>query len=201
VDLTAAQTELKARGFDYLSTTRLTYMLNLGKNVLEAMYPWPWLEATTTGTAPLTISDLRQVLYVVDTTNRVQLPGMNVQSTVDIDPMLQAGTASSWWLDGLTSLKVHPTNASISLSVRYVKWSPELSAGGDTPLIPTREHSVWVDLAQVEAYKDSDNFAAASALLADVLGRQVPRMVDAYLSRNMQGPELVPFDPSAHADA
>jgi hypothetical protein len=201
MDLTAAQTELKARGFDYLSTTRLNYMLNLGKNALESLQPWPWLEATTTGTAPLTISDLRHVLYVVDTTNQVQLPGMDVRAVVDLDPTLPSGSPSWWWLDGSTTLRLAPTSTSASLSVRYVKWSPELSAGADTPLIPTREHPVWIDFAQVEAYKDSDNYQAAIALDGDLTTRQIPRMVNAYLGRNMQGPDLVGFDPSAHADA
>lgn len=176
-------------------------MLNLGKNALEQVAPWPWLEATTSGTAPLTISDLRQVLYVVDTTNDCVLPGLDVRSTVGVDPELGSGVPSSWWLDGLTSLKVHPTNTSVSLSVRYLKFSSELSTGTDTPLIPVREHPVWIDFAVVEAYKDSDNFAAAQALLGDLMSRAVPRMIDTYCGRNLANPDHTVFSPWQHLDA
>lgn len=201
MDLTSAQTELGARGFDHLSSSRKTIMLNLGKNALEALAPWPWLETTTTGTAPLTISDLRQVLYVVDSTNRVVLPGLDVRSTVEADPSLQAGSPSSWWLDGLTTLRVHPTSTSVSLSVRYLKFSAELSAGSDTPLIPTREHPVWIDFAVVEAYKDSDNYGAAQALLSDLMGRSIPRMLDTYLGRNLANPDHTVFSAWQHLDS
>jgi hypothetical protein len=149
MDLTAAQTELKARGGDYLSTARLTTFLNDAKNELEDFFVWPWLETTTTGTAPLTISDLKHVLYVVDTTNQAELTGASAQYIVeDLDETITTtGTPDVWWLDGTTTLKVYPANTSASLSVRYVKFSPELSAGADTPLIPVRNHNLWIDLA------------------------------------------------------
>lgn len=200
MDLTAASAELAARGFDHLSSGRKTIFLNLGKNAFEQLAPWPWLEVTTSGAAPLTISDVRQVLYVVDSTNRVVLPGLDVRTTVESDPLLTAGTPSSWWLDGLTTLRVHPTNTG-SVSVRYLKHSPELASGSDTPLIPVREHPVWIDFAVVEAYKDSDNYPAAQTLLGDLMSRQVPRLLDTYLGRNLANPEYQVTNAWFHDDA
>ena len=190
MNLTSAITELQARGGSYLTSAggRPTIMLNDAKNELEDFYPWPWLETTTTGTAPLTISDLKYVLYVVDTTNKVELRGVDAgwiisQEGTDI---AQTGDPSYWYLDGLTSLKVFPANTSVSLSVRYVKYSAELT-GSDTPGIPTRYHNLWIDLAMCRVYEDSDDFQAASALRAQTQKR-LGQLVEEFEQRNRQNP-------------
>lgn len=185
--LSTARDELAARGFDYLSTTRMNLMLNAGKNALEDEYPFPWLETTTTGTAPLTISDLKYVLYVVDTSNQNELTGVDVRDVALGDPTVTtAGTPDSWWLDGAATVRTYPTSTSASLSVRYVKFSPELSADSDTPLIPGRYHLTWIDYAVVRAYEDSDNYDAANALLSQVRGYSLAQMIEVYASRNRQ---------------
>jgi hypothetical protein len=191
VNLTQAIAELKARGFDYLSDSRATIMLNNAKNALEDESDWPWLETTTTGVAPLSISDLRSVLYVVDTTDGAELQGIDARDVADLDTNVStAGVPSSWWLDGTGTLRTYPVSTTASLSVRYVRFSPDLSAGSDTPLIPSRYHPVWIDYAVVEAYKDDDRFNEATALLNDVRQRRLPQMVDAFSGRNRQGPEF-----------
>jgi hypothetical protein len=107
VNLTQAIAELKARGFDYLSDARATIMLNNAKNAFEDEFDWPWLETTTTGVAPLTISDLGAVLYVVDTTDGSELQGIDARDVVDVDTNVStAGVPTSWWLDGTVSLGV-----------------------------------------------------------------------------------------------
>jgi hypothetical protein len=190
MNLTQAVAELKARGFDYLSDPRATTMLNAGKNALEDEADWPWLETTTTGVAPLTISDLNAVLYVVDTTNGAELTGLDARDIADLDPNVStAGTATSWWLDG-SVLKTYPTSTTAQLSVRYVKTSPDLSAGADTPLIPSRYHPVWIDYAVVEAYKDDDRFNEAAALLNFVRTNRLPQIIEAYGDRNRQNPDV-----------
>lgn len=188
--LSAAQTELRARGFSYLTTGRDVIMLNRGKNTLESLYPWPWLEASTTGTGTVTISDLRAVLYVRDTTLNAELQGANrewIRRALDPD-LSTTGVPAWWYLDGSTDLKLYPASSSTGIAVQYIKWSPELADVSDTPLIPTREHSVWIDFAAVEAYKDAENYAAANTLLGNLLSTEVPRMVNAYLGRNLQNP-------------
>jgi hypothetical protein len=191
VNLTQAIAELKARGFDYISDARATIMLNNAKNAFEDEFDWPWLETTTTGVAPLTISDLGAVLYVVDTTDGSELQGIDARDVVDVDTNVStAGVPTSWWLDGTGTLRTYPVSTTASLSVRYVKVSPDLSAGSDTPLIPVRYHSVWIDYAVAEAYKDDDRFNEAQALLNDVRQRRLPQIIDAYSARNRQGPSF-----------
>lgn len=185
MNLAAGRDELSSRGFDYLSTSRLNIMLNNAKNTLEDSFAWPWLETTTTGLAPLTISDLKYVLYVVDTTNMLELTGVDARDVALRDTIVTtAGAPDAWWLDGETTLKTYPTSSTASLSVRYVKYSPELVADSDTPLIPVRYHPLWVDFAVVEAYQDSDNQSAAYALMGFIETYRLPQMIEVYASRN-----------------
>lgn len=188
MNLTAATAELKARGFDYLPDARCTIFLNNAKNALEDEFDWVWLETTTTGTAPLTISDLKEVLSVVDTSNRNKLTGLDARDITDWDPITTtAGTPESWWLDGETTLRTYPTS-SATLSVRYLKFSAELASGSDSPLIPVRYHALWIDYAVIEAYKDEDRFDAANALLGHVKQFRLPQMIDLYGARNRANP-------------
>ena len=54
MNLSAARTELAARGFDDLAAARLTLFLNQARNDFEDAYPFPWLETVfATGPAPL----------------------------------------------------------------------------------------------------------------------------------------------------
>lgn len=164
----------------------MTLMLNYAKNAFEDQWPFPWLETTATGTAPLTITDLKQVLYVQDTTNSNELLGLTAaQIAVDGTPVSQVGQPLYWWLDGTSTLNVWPVSTSVQLSVRYVRASPELANASDTPLIPTRYHGVWLDFAVIEAYKDSDNYSATFALTNNVETR-VQKIIEVCEARNLQ---------------
>jgi hypothetical protein len=150
--------ELKSRIGDFLSDTRANRLLNEAYLEICDRAWWAFLEATASGTAPLTISDLRAVLYVVDTTNGVELRGIDVRDLIDLDPSLSStGTPQFYWLDGLTTLKVWPLNTTASLSVRYVKTPAELSSDSDTPLLPSRFQLAIVDLAQARALATGPN--------------------------------------------
>jgi hypothetical protein len=185
VNLAAARDELASRGFDYLDSSRMNFMLNDAKNLFEDAYPFPWLEATTTGTSPLSIADLKAVLYVRDDTNDTELLGLPAQQIVVLgDDIAQTGTATHWWLDGEETLTVWPVS-SASLQVRYVKESVELSADADTPLIPSRYHSTWLDIAVIRAYIDSDNYAAASGL-KQIVDLDLSQIIQRYALRNRQ---------------
>lgn len=188
MDLTAAIAELRARGVSYETSAggRPTIWLNDAKNELDDFYPWPWLETTTTGTSPLTISDLKYVQYVVDTTDQVELWGINAADIVSQSyyDLSMTGTPEVWYLDGTTTLKIWPTSTA-SLSVRYVKVSPELSSGTDTPLFPSRYSGIWIDLAMVRAYLDSDDLDRAFALRKDCQAR-LGQLVEEFEARNRQ---------------
>lgn len=190
MDLSTARTELRNRGFTDLTNSRLNTFLNAGKNTFEDLYAWPWLETTQTGTSPMTISDLKSVLMVSDTTQRNILLGMDRQQVLRIDPTLAEtrSPACYWYLTGESTLKIWPAT-SASLSVLYIKFSAELSLDSDTPLIPSRYHDVWIDFAAVEAYRDNDEFDAASALY-QVAAARAGAIANLYLNRNWQNGTL-----------
>lgn len=186
-----ATAELWARGFDYLESSRVLTMLNNARNEFEDYWPWPWLEQTKTGTAPLAVDRLKIVLYVADTTNQRALWPIDPRDvTADGDSLSQTGTPERWWADGpgppddTVTIRPWPV-AAVTLEARVTVESPELVAPTDSPLIPARYHPLWIDYAVVAAYKDSDNFSAASQLRADILGR-MGAVVERYEVRQRQ---------------
>lgn len=192
MNLSEATIELKARGASYLSNGRVELMLNDAKNDFEDMYPWPWLEATTSGPGPLEISDLKQVLYVVDSDRDNVLWGTTANDVImqeswsDITSSATTGDSPArWYIDGATTLSVFPASTN-NLYVRYLRFSPELS-GTDTPLIPRRYHNLWLDFAMVRVYRDSDDLNRARDLLAGSAQR-LAVIFNEYGARNLQNP-------------
>jgi hypothetical protein len=188
--------ELYARGFNYLDQdaagqARAERWINEAYLELCDLRAWPFLLTTATGVSPLTISDVGKVLYVVDTTNETVLRPMDKRSLVDNDPALDdTGNPDSWYLDDETTLTVHPPDTSVSLSVRYARVPSELSDDDDEPVVPSRFQYLIVDGAVIKAYKDSDNFLAASALRAEY-ERGIQAMETAMFHRNFSGPEFI----------
>lgn len=156
--------EVQARGFDDVTDARVNTWINAAYFRICDLEAWPFLEASTTGTAPLTISDFRAGLSIIDTTNDNPLVWADPRTIREDDPTLAlTGTPAYWYMSG-TSLKVYPANTAASLNVSYLKVPEELDGDTDIPLIPTRYHYVLVDWVVLEAYKDSDNFEAYSNL-------------------------------------
>lgn len=172
--LATAEAELQARGYNRFSTSRLDSWLNSAKNRFEDYTDWPWLKTTTTGTAPLTISDLRRVLSVVDSSAKLPVEQVAADAIIEFASadLTLAGSPSGWYLSSDTVLTTFPVGTG-SLSVRYLKFSPELSLGADTPLIPARYRTAWVDLAEVEALR----FGVKDAASADDMERNVFRRI------------------------
>jgi hypothetical protein len=188
MNLGQAQQELADRGFDYLAAPRMTTMLNRAVADFGDFYPWPWLRKTATGPAPLTITDLKYVLKVFDQSGN-EMFGMGDSEDLDVT---QTGTPDTWWIDdtsGSTVLTAYPVGT-VTFSVRYVAEAPLLSASSDTPLIPARYHPLWVDLAVIRAYQDSDNFAAANALRQDT-ELALQRLVERYETRNRMNSQSI----------
>lgn len=185
MNLGDARTELAARGFDYLSANRMTLMLNNAKNAFEDSWPFPWLWETLIGPAPLTVADLKYVFMVKHVASDCELLGLSfrqiAQEGTDID---LRGVPEYWWLEGPNIVHTWPVNTD-PIEVFYIRESPELVNVIDEPLIPARYHPVWLDLAVVQAYKDSDNFAAAGQLSADVNGR-LGQLIERYETTNRQ---------------
>ena len=172
--LADGRAELDARGYSRFADARQNVWLNVAKNRFEDYpYDWPWLKATTTGTAPLTISDLRRVRSVADSTSQVPLGKIDAEDIVDFTAtnLGLAAQPSAWYLTSDTVLTTYPVGT-VTLAVRYVKFSPELSGDSDAPLIPARYRSSWADLAEVECLrygvKDRDS---ANSMEAEVFKR------------------------------
>jgi hypothetical protein len=174
VNLGAARADLQARGYSRFTAARLNAWLNTAKNRFED-YPvdWPWLWAAASSTAPVTIADLRRVKTVVDSTTRVPLDQRRAEDVQDFTytDLALAGQPSFWYLTSETALTTFPVGG-VTIGVRYIKFSPELSGDSDTPLIPVRYHQTWVDLAEVDVLrygvKDRDS---AGAMESEVFRR------------------------------
>lgn len=159
------RTELASRGYDYLETTRLNRYLNRAYAMLCDEYPWPFLEATATGSAPLTISDLGQVLSVVNTTTGDELIGADQRVITSTDPAGTAtGNPTSWYLKAGV-INVYP-NTAASLSVRYISAPSDFTSDTAEPLIPQRYRNLITDAAVYLALKDNDETGAAAELKA-----------------------------------
>lgn len=185
MNLATARAELESRGYSRFTDARLEIWLNTAKNRFED-YPfdWPWLRATSTGAAPLTISDLRRVRSVVDTTNQRTLIPVEAEDILEFndDSLTTAGVPTYWYLSSETAVSVHPVQTA-SLSVRYVKFSPELT-GTDTPLIPARYHQTWVDLAEVDALRYGVKDAAQAGMVEQAAVARLGEIAGVYA---MQG--------------
>jgi len=186
VNLATARAELESRGYARFTDARLEIWLNTAKNRFEDYgFDWPWLKSTATGAAPLTVSDLRRVRSVTDTTNGHTLSAVGAEDIIDFhdDLLTTTGTPVWWYLSSETVVSVYPVQTA-SLSVRYVKFSPELT-GTDTPLIPARYHQAWVDLAEVDVLrygvKDRDS---ANSMEVEVF-RRIEEIAGVYAMQGM----------------
>lgn len=183
------RTELAARGYDYLPTTRLDRFLNRGAAMLYDEYPWHFLEETATGSAPLTIDDLGQVLSVVNTTTGDELSNEDERYITRIDPDGNStGNPTSWYLkDG--AINVYP-NTVASLTVRYIGAPADFTTDTDEPPVPQRYRNLITDAAVILALKDNDEYAAASEALV-LWDREVTKMRSRLYNQNLQGPRLI----------
>lgn len=185
--LAQARTELQVRGLDFLSNTRANAFLNDAMHEFHDYANWYWLETTTTGAAPLTIADLRDVLYVVDATNQNELANQDIRDLIDVDAaQVSTGTPVSYWIDN-TTIKVWPT-ATVNLSVRYVKVPTDLSADSDVPTFPSKYHSLWVTLAQARVYAQDENFSAQAEPLKQSAYQDLQNAAQLLMGRMLDAP-------------
>jgi len=178
---------MQAEGFDYLTTGQCIEFLN-DAYLLDIcdIQDWPFLEASTSGTAPLTISDLRSIESVSSTTQEVKLRPMDRRNITDRSYNLEeAGTPRYYYLSGETQVKVFPV-ATDTISVRYYKNPTKLSTSS-TPLLPERFHSVIVDGAVARAYENSDDFELRQSKEATFQAR-LARMEGVLLDVYRDGP-------------
>lgn len=166
-----AQTEMYARGFDYLNqdaagrTRAKRFIVEAYLEDVCANEPWDFLRASTSSTAPLTITDLDTVISARDETNDRQLDVVDAGYLEDqFGDLTETGTATFLYFTGETALTTFPLDTGATIGVKYFKIPTEPSADDDTFLVPSRWHGIIIDFAVVRAYVDSDNFEAAQWL-------------------------------------
>lgn len=176
--LLTLRTEVQARGFDYITNPRIDRFINDAYVRLCNMALWPFREMTTSGAAPLTITDLGVLASVVDTDNgNNALTWRDRRTLVDTyGDLTAAGTPQHFYIEDGGTLRAYPAGG--TLTVRYWRRAVKLVNDGDLSIVPDDYSDVLVDMAVRRAYIDSDNFAAASALKADVDERVGQMMVD-----------------------
>jgi len=176
LDFTALQTEFFARGFDYLNDagaglTRAKRWINEAMHEVNAMDRWEFTYASSSGVPPLTIADLRLVEDVTMTVSGAPLVGTSRALLEAVYGTLTTNTASTptyWYRSAPTVVTGYPLNTSLSMSVRYWKFGPDLSAGTDAPLMPDRFRQIIVERAVAKAYRDSADQPAEQQALAEV---------------------------------
>jgi hypothetical protein len=178
MDLSTLRQEVKDRGFNYVSDSRIDRWVNLAVNEILEQADWPFLVTTAIGTAPVTITDLRTVESVEDTTNGRKLVPRDRRELSDqyID-LTEAGTPEYYFLSDHDTIDTYPRGG--VLRVRYWATQTDLAAGTDTPSIPARYHYAIVDYAVARGYADNDEPDRAQA--ARMEGDRVLAMMTASL--------------------
>lgn len=158
------RTEVQGRGFSHVTNTFIDRWINLTYQDVNNRYPWPYLEATTSGTAPLTIADLGRILSVQDTTRALALQWRDIRTIQENDPALAlSGTPRFFYRDGsvAASIKTYPTSAN-TISVRYTKIASDLATDVSIPILPTAFHYLLVEGACMRAYRRANEMDTAA---------------------------------------
>jgi hypothetical protein len=199
VNLEALVIEFKARGFTHVGSRAENYVNDAYiLDICEAA-DWPFLEATTEGKAPLEITSLSAVRYVIDVTQEVKLvPLKQDRITDDYSVNLaELGSPSFYYLEAGDTVKVYPANTTDTIQVAYWKTASRLT-GTETPLIPERFHSLIVDGAVARAYENSDDYELAVAA-KDRFNARLQSMQESLTDLQHDGPDdhIVVTDPAA----
>lgn len=188
------QTEVYARGLNYLNdvtgagvgVARVKRWINDAVHTIDELGDWPYLNTTTSGTTPLTIADLRTVETVTD------VAGLRVISPFDRRTLRSyavnlttAGAPWGYYITGGTTVNVFPTSASLSITVDYWRFSPDLVGPTDEPLMPDRYRYAIVEYAVARGLRDEDDESGAQAAQAagDLI---VQRMIQTLMTPQHQ---------------
>lgn len=184
------QTELYARGTSYLNEddagrTRAKRFINAGRAELDRAFLWPWREATASGAAPLTITDLGVIESVTNSSGGSL--GKADRQSLDLTA---TGTATSYYADWSTGSRVVNVNPASgeTITVRYWKTTPDLVDDADEPLSPDDAHYLIVDLAMRRAYRDDDAHDLATAVQQEI-DSQLDALLFNYPPGQADGPD------------
>lgn len=183
MNFTELKTELFSRGLNYLEESaaeiaRAESWLNIAYRQVCNLQAWSFLEASSSGPAPLTIPDLRKVEYVQlpDGTPLDKATRREIVREGNI--LTDTGTPQAYYLTGGTVVNVWPVTTT-NVTVTYFKRIAPLS-GTDTPIFDDEYHNIIVDKAMLLGYTDSDNFEARAAL-NEQINETLAAMAEDYL--------------------
>jgi hypothetical protein len=172
LDFAALQAEVFARGPAYLNdggagVTQVKRWINDAMHTIDDMYDWPYLNASTTGLAPLTIADLGKIEAVAHASTYQTLSQRSRGEMTDTYANLTtSGLGQEFYVTGGTTINVYPADTATTLTVTYWKVAPDLVAGGDVPLMPDRFRYAIVEYALVVAFRDESSQEAVAAQAA-----------------------------------
>lgn len=171
LDFQAMQTEVFARGFAFLNDsgtglTRVKRWLNDAAHEIDDLELWDYRRASTTGTSPITISDLGTIESVVDATRTTTLSPTTLHDVEETyGENTSTGNGTFYYLNA-GAITAYPVTGN-TLTVKYYKVAPDMSANGDTPLMADRYRMAIVERALAKAYLDQDDLEMAQACITE----------------------------------
>lgn len=191
-------------GFDYIrdnnQTDRAGRWVNQSYQEICGLERWPFLRTSTTGTAPISISDLGDILRVTDTALNRRLVENDEDSLADLNADLTvAGTASWYYLSYSTSPTVNTFPATTNtLSVVYYKSPASLTGDADVLLVPDEFIDVVVLGAMRRAYFDGTDAASQYQMVKAEYGDRLAYMRSQLLPKYTY--QVIEFFPSSSTD-
>jgi hypothetical protein len=152
---------------DGRTAVRARRWLNDAMHEVDSDGRWEYLLASTTGAAPLTIADLDRVESVADATADYALTQVDRDALVDAFADLTiTGTAQYWYRSAPTTIAVYPVST-LTLTVKYFKFGPDMAAGTDAPLMPDRFRQVIVERACATGLRAMGDLNGAQACMQE----------------------------------
>lgn len=188
--LLTVRTEVLARGFDDLDSTRTNRIINDAYQWVLSQALWPFREATASGAAPLTIADIGVLGSVTDTANGSRkLEWTDRRTLVEhYNDLTVTGAPRCFYIEGGTVVKTYPVGG--TLSVRYWKDAAKLTADGDILIIPDKWVQVVIDRACWRACVDRQDWAGATTL-AGVVDSAMAAMLLDQLAQQASDPDRI----------
>lgn len=166
---------------DSRTAARVRRFVNDAMHELDSEEQWDYMFTSATGVAPLTIADLDDVESVADVGNLNPLIQVDRESLVrDVVDLTQTGQPAYWYKTAPTTIAAWPVSSTVSLTVKYFKFGPDLAAPADVPLVPDRWRQAIVEKAAAKVLRANGNLDAAKDCLTEY-GRLLQQMREKLL--------------------
>lgn len=176
MDLTAMQTAVRTKtGLDandsLITTAVLTALINEAVHKFEVEADWPWLEAletlslTSGNTSKTPAATYLRTISVFESSTDRELKEAPIEF---LDRLTSATGAPQFYGYFGGDIQFRPgANGSLNFRHRYIRFEPDLVAGGDTPLAKATWHPAIVEYACALVYRRlQDSTKAAQCLEA-----------------------------------